>query len=245
MRDDSLSGGNIANLSGIELNDGSISGPKLQQEAIGPRELADIGGVAGQYGDAMNVAQFTVAGDGRVGAATNVPISVGLSRVYIKEFSSVGEGTLVCCDDPAHILLDGAWSSPVGHKNGWYLRDGKHCMHPYEGQSRRESGNMQILCAVPTGDIPLNSAPTFAPPSDTAEALQGTITVKHVTSGTTCPPGTGVPIMRKWVARTCSDATSSCTTPSGWGWAFSPPTCNYDSGACTADSFDESICMGN
>ncbi len=258
VNDDSIGSVDIrdGSLTGADFQD-NLGGNELADGAVGDRELAHVfGGWTGTrtYGDHANVAQLTVDQDGRVTQAASIPITAGLSGLYFRE-GSFQEGGQLCCDG-SDILVNGHWTSYLGHHNSWYVRTSPQCMRFYEGFSRAESGSAQILCARPVaqGSVPVTgsftqTAPASPPPSET---IDGSVTLSHSTGGSpTCPAGTGRDVMRKWDARTCGTLPDDgCTTPAGWSlatpgcsWSYTY-SCNCTTTTSCVGGQDEQNCTG-
>ena len=84
--------------------------------------------------------------------------------------------------------------------------------------------------------------------------VQGIFVTDVTGTNPTCPSGTGMAILKKYVGKTCSDAScaSSCTLNTGWG--FGDYSCQYTvydyvngclPATCTPTTWTEIICMGN
>jgi len=104
-------------------------------------------------------------------------------------------------------------------------------------------GNVGVGTTDPAAKLDVQGGPV---------KIQG-IFITHVTgTNPTCPSGTGVAIVKKFVGRTCTGSgCSSCTLQSIW--AFSDYSCGYTymgeygcyPATCTPTSWTEVICMGN
>ncbi len=195
---------------------------------VGGRELAPTGVAATRYGAPDQVGWFTINEDGRITGAGNVGIDVGLQNVYVKP-ANVGEGTQVCCDGLSDVLLSGHWASYVGHKNDWTIQHNGQCMSFYEGESRAQSGTVQLLCAAPRNAITGSTSSVTASSSGAGDAVDdpllfGGARLQHVRgSSPSCPFGAF--FMRKWAAA---------------GWRV-----EIDPSPFSDTTWSEAICLGN